>query len=171
MNTPAKTQRGFTIIELMVALTIAAVMLAFAIPAFNDFTVQRRMAANANLMIGAIAYARSEATRLGTDVTIQSFDASDGDNEWGPGFCVTQNDPGNCAAPLRVFDVEGQVTYDGTNILNNVDAFTFNSRGLLQGNLQGVLQLCGQDADDDPGRSININALGRANITQLVCFP
>ena len=38
--------KGFTLIELMVALTIASVMMAFAIPAFNDFTEQRRMAAN-----------------------------------------------------------------------------------------------------------------------------
>ena len=41
-----RAARGFTIIELMVALTIAAVMMSFALPAFNDFTTQRRMAAN-----------------------------------------------------------------------------------------------------------------------------
>ena len=93
--------RGFTVVELLVAMTIASVMMAFAIPAFNDFTQQRRMAANVNQLIGAIGYARSEATRFGGIVTLQAEDADDNDNEWGPGFCVTPGDPGDCAAALR----------------------------------------------------------------------
>lgn len=166
-----RQQTGFTIIELMVALTIAAVMMAFALPAFNDFTSQRRMAANVNLLVTAIGYARSEATRLGARVTVQAIDASDGDNEWGPGFCVTVDDPGNCDDPLRTFALEIGSTLDGIDAYNNEDGFTFNSRGLLVGAAAGNLQLCGEDADDDPGRTINMNALGRTNVVDLTCFP
>ena len=170
MKAPGNQAKGFTIIELMVALTIAATMMAFAIPAFNDFTTQRRMAANVNAMIGAINYARSEAARLGATVTVQSMDASEAANEWGEGFCIQVGDPGHCNDALRRFQIEGDVTLNALGGLNGVDSMSFNSRGLLQGGLLGSMQLCGQDTDDDPGRTININAIGRANIVDLTCF-
>ena len=169
MMKPQNKATGFTIIELMVALTIAAIMMAFALPAFNDFTAQRQMAANANSVIGAINYARSEAARLGATVTVQSADASTATNEWGLGFCVQVGDPGNCNDPLRRFDINGDVTLDALAGLNGVDSMSFNSRGLFLGDA-GAIQLCGQDTDDDPGRTININAIGRANIVDLTCF-
>ncbi|XOV82165.1 MAG: GspH/FimT family pseudopilin [bacterium] len=165
------TSAGFTIIELLVALTIAAVMMGFALPAFNDFTVQRQMTANVNQFISAISYARSEATRLGGDVSLQAQDAADDANEWGPGFCVTVGDPGNCNNALRVFALEGTVTLNAEGVLDDEPTMTFNSRGLLQDDLAGTVELCGADADDDPGRLITINALGRANVVRDVCFP
>lgn len=172
MRQQRQTAKGFTIIELLVALTIAAVMMAFALPAFNDFTVQRQMTANVNQFVSAISYARSEATRLGGDVSLQSVDAADNGNEWGPGFCVTAGDPGNCNAPLRVFALEGTVTLNALGAdLNNEPTMTFNSRGMLQDDLAGTLNLCGVDADDDPGREVRINALGRTHVERFVCFP
>lgn len=165
----SKQSSGFTMIELMVALVIAAVMLGYALPAFNDFTVQRRMAANVNALASAINYARNEATRLGGAVTLQTVDASDTDNEWGPGFCVNAGNPGDCDAPLRSFTMDGEVTADA--VLNNQTILTFNSRGMLQASQPETVQICGVDADDDPGRVVNINAVGRASILDLVCYP
>lgn len=162
---------GFTLIELMIALAIAAIMMIYALPAFNDFTAQRRMTSNVNSMIAAINYARSEATRLGGIVTVQALNAGDTDNEWGPGFCVTPADPGNCAAALQTFDMGGTITFNGLGGLHTQDSMSFNSRGLLQGGLLGTIELCGADAGDDPGRIINISAIGRASILNLVCFP
>ena len=146
--------------------------MAFAIPAFNDFTTQRRMAANVNSMIGAINYARSEAARLGATVTVQSQDASESDDEWGQGFCIQVGDPGHCNDPLKNFTLEGEVTLNGIGGLNGTDSMSFNSRGLLLNGaaLAGSMQLCGEDTDDDPGRTINVNAIGRANIVELTCF-
>ena len=171
MNFYRSKVAGFTLIELMVALTIAGIMMAYALPAFNDFTAQRRMMSNANSMIAAVNYARSEATRLGGIVTVQAVNAGDTDDEWGPGFCVTPADPGDCAAAIQTFDMGGTVTFDGQGGLHTQDSMSFNSRGLLQGGLIGTMQLCGVDAGDDPGRTINISAIGRASILNLVCFP
>ena len=168
MNTPS---RGFSVIELLVAMTIAAVLMMFAFPAFNDFTDQRRMTTNANAFISAINYARNEATRRGGEVTLQSVDADDSDNEWGLGFCVNAGDPGNCDTPLQIFTIDGSITLDGLGLLNNEEALSFNSRGMLQDGLQGQIQLCGEDADDDPGRVINISAIGRASVLELTCYP
>ena len=160
---------GFTMIELMVAQVIAAIMMAYAIPAVNDFTAQRRMTASVNSLVSAINYARNEATRLGGVVTLQTIDASDADNEWAPGFCVNAGNPGNCDAPLRTFTMDGDVTADA--VLNDQTILIFNSRGMMQAGQPETVQICGADANDDPGRVVNINAVGRASILDLVCYP
>lgn len=164
-------EKGFTLIELMVALAIAAVMLAFALPSFRDFTEQREMAANVNSLVSAINYARSEAVRLGGPVSVQALDADDGDNEWGPGFCVTPGNPGDCDNPLRSFVLNGDATLDGVDGLDDEESMSFDSRGMIRNGMLGAVQLCGPDAQADPGRIVNVNAIGRASVTEFVCFP
>lgn len=165
-------KRGFSMVELMVAMTIASILLLYAIPAFNDFTTQRRMAANANALIAAINLTRSEASLLGGTVSLQANAANAAANEWGDGFCVTQGTPGNCNNPLRVFPLEGQnFTFNALGVLNDEYALSYNSRGLILDNLNGTVQLCGQDADDDPGRIVDISAIGRASVREINCFP
>ena len=154
----------------MVALAIAAIMMFFALPAFNDFTAQRRVAANVNYVISAINYARNEAARRGVNVSMQAVDADDDANEWGPGFCVTEN-PGDCDNPIQLFQAEANVTINGMGTLNADETLTFNPRGMFTGGAAGTIEVCGQDADEDPGRIVRISAIGRASVGELVCFP
>ena len=106
----ASTHRGFTIVELMVTMAVAAILMGIAIPAFNDFIAQRTMASRVNDFVVAVTYARSEAARRGGIVSIQAVDASDGDNEWGPGYCVVEGNPGNCNDALRRFEAMDDAT-------------------------------------------------------------
>ena len=166
------TRAGFTLIELLIVLTIAGVMMGYAIPAFNDFSAQRRMTSNINLLVSAVNYARNEAVRNGGQFTVQAIDASDGSNEWGPGFCVTAGDPGDCNAALVRFAPEGgdDITFDAVDNLDGEDSWSFNSRGLITGGLTGQVRICGVDTDDDPGRILRISAVGRASVGELICY-
>ncbi|MEM6710376.1 MAG: GspH/FimT family pseudopilin [Pseudomonadota bacterium] len=172
MNTNPRAGRGFTLVELMVTVAIAAVLLGFALPAFNDFVMQRRITTTANDFVLAMNYARSEAARLGGIVSVQALNAADTDNEWGPGFCVVEGDPGNCNDPLRVFDVGfGDGTVDALDALDGADTFSFNSRGMLTAGAAGVLEVCTTDVTIDPGRSLTISAVGRPSVNELECHP
>jgi type IV fimbrial biogenesis protein FimT len=53
--------RGFTLVELMVTVFIAAILFAIAIPSFRQMIANNRLATQANELIGALNYARSEA--------------------------------------------------------------------------------------------------------------
>jgi type IV fimbrial biogenesis protein FimT len=66
---PGTHQRGFTIVELMVTVCLAAILFGFAIPSFRRMIVNNRLVTQTNDLIGAINYARSEAITQNTSVT------------------------------------------------------------------------------------------------------
>lgn len=66
---PGNRPRGFTIVELMVTVVLAAILFAVAIPSFRGMIVSNRLVTQTNDLIGAINYARSEAITQNTSVT------------------------------------------------------------------------------------------------------
>ncbi len=61
MNT--KRPRGFTLLELMIALSVAGIIVALAIPSMRDFIRNNRLTGAANDMLHSIQVARSEAVK------------------------------------------------------------------------------------------------------------
>ena len=171
-NRKGSNNAGFTIVELMVTLAVAAILATFALPALTDFLDQRTTTARIIDFVFAVNYARSEATKLGAPVSIQAVDASANGNEWGPGYCVVVGTPGNCNAPvLRSFQPLNGMTLNGTAGFNNVGTLTFNSRGMLTLGVAGTVQLCSTDVTRDPGREVSISVIGRAATEQFICHP
>ncbi|MEQ1622410.1 MAG: GspH/FimT family pseudopilin [Methylococcales bacterium] len=74
MRSQSKNNAGFTLIELMVTVAIAAVIMGVAIPSFTDLIARNRMTANANELITALNLARSEAVKRGMSVTVRKVD-------------------------------------------------------------------------------------------------
>ncbi|MEZ5558240.1 MAG: GspH/FimT family pseudopilin [Pseudomonadales bacterium] len=170
--TNKSTDNGFTIVELMVSLAIAAILMGYALPAFNDFLTQRTMTTRVNEFVAAVNYARSEAARLGGQVTVQAVDAGDSANEWGAGYCVVAGNPGDCDPPvLRMFEGSDNVTFNATGGLNNLDRLRFNARGMLVVAVAGTVEICSTDAEVDPGRQVTLTLMGRPDASELVCNP
>lgn len=67
MRTPR--QQGFTLVELLVVVAIAAALAAMAVPAFTDLMVRRRLEGAANELSADLQYARSQAVSDNNDVT------------------------------------------------------------------------------------------------------
>mgnify|MGYP000078050850 CR=1 FL=1 len=61
---------GFTLMELMIVLTLAAIVLALGAPNFNEFRRNNRLTSTANDMLAAVQLARSEAIKRQTSVSL-----------------------------------------------------------------------------------------------------
>ncbi|MCK9604947.1 MAG: GspH/FimT family pseudopilin [Methylomonas sp.] len=72
---------GFTLIELMVTVAIAAILLGVAVPNFSSAIVRSRLTANTNEFITSLNLARSEAIKRGQQVVVRKTGAN-WENGW-----------------------------------------------------------------------------------------
>lgn len=85
-------ERGFTLVELMVALSIAAILLSIAVPSYSGSRLSSQLRASANDLIGSINLARSEAIKSGTTVSLcASSDGQTCGGEWDDGWIVLRD--------------------------------------------------------------------------------
>ena len=77
---------GFTVVELMITLSVAGILLAVAVPSFNQMIVANRLATQANEIVAAVSLARSEAIKRNASVTLcRTSDGADcvgGSGNW-----------------------------------------------------------------------------------------
>lgn len=90
------TSKGFTLIELMVTISVAAILAAVAIPSMGNFINQTRLSGNVNEFIAATMLARSEAIQRSGAVTMcrstgaetGSSACDTGDGDWNSGWLI-----------------------------------------------------------------------------------
>ena len=61
---------GFTIMELMLTLTLGAILMAVAVPMFNTVTANNRLIAQSNEFVSMVNFARSEAITRNMAITL-----------------------------------------------------------------------------------------------------
>jgi prepilin-type N-terminal cleavage/methylation domain-containing protein len=102
LGTRARSIRGFTLMELMIVLALAAVILAIGAPNFREFRQNNRLTATANDFLASVQLARTEAVKRQTNVSIcPSDDPAAADPSCSGGefsrWIVFEDDDGDCA--------------------------------------------------------------------------
>lgn len=91
-----KHSSGVTLIELLTTVAVLALLLALALPSFNDAITRNRLTSQANEMAAALALARSEALRRSRDVTVcGSTDGATCASNWNGGWLAWVDDNRN----------------------------------------------------------------------------
>lgn len=134
---------GFTLIELMFTLAVAAILLSLAAPSFRDTIKNTRLVTEVNNLASGLSFARSEAIKRGLFVTLcKSNDNATCSGNWQDGWIVFVDidgqgdvDVGNDtiirvgegvpASITLVFPGRVRVTYAASGFSTNNSTFKF----------------------------------------------
>jgi len=169
-----KKLRGFTLVELMITLVIAAILLTLGVPSFTNLTKNNRLVTDANLFVASINIARSEAVkrRRNASVCVSTTYAGNpptctGGSDWSNGWVVwVDNDSDGAIDADEVVTVYEPLDTGVSFTSTGKSSFTYSPNGLVDG--LDSLTLC-DDRTGETGRSIDISATGRPAISNIVC--
>lgn len=152
-----RTGSGFTLIELMVTLTILGLLFVVAVPAFRAMMLNNRLTASSDSLVNYLNYARSISLNDSMSVMvcpIGALNTINCGNNWNSGWIVVGQPTGKTAVLLK--SQQNSATSPIT-ISSSAASVTFDSHGLAV--TQSNFKLCdargGQFA-----RSVMVSATG-----------
>ena len=145
--------RGFTLPELLIVVTVLAVLLATGIPAFAEFIRNQRIKSASSDLFSTLMQARSEAITRNTTVTVAPISSV-----WTNGWTVT--DAGGTV--IRTTGAVPNITISGpTNVV-------FRSSGRITASIMPTFQLSAT-GNTVATRCLSIDLSGRATTKVAAC--
>jgi type IV fimbrial biogenesis protein FimT len=164
-------------LELLVTLSIAAILLAIGAPSLVDFLNNNRVASASNQLIGSLAFARSEAIKRGSTVTLcksANGTSCSTSGNWEQGWIVfidgntqgiVDGSGATADAVIRVTQAFSRLTISGgTNFPN---WFSYISTGWSDGVSlnNGTFSVCSAPN----GRNVVVSDTGRVRSSEVTC--
>jgi type IV fimbrial biogenesis protein FimT len=167
---------GFTLIELMIAVFVLAVVIAISIPLFSGVVNGSRLTSNANELVAAMQSARAEAIRQNRRTSLCGSDDGLNCSNTTPwrGWVVFADAngnglvdagervrSGNIEAPLQVLP-SANITAANNRILFRADGLAYGTGGIL---LEANLRVCLPTTNPPENtRDVNLAMGGRATV-------
>ena len=177
-----KNIQGFTLIELIVTLAVFSILVAIAAPSFNAFTDSSRRASEVNNFSGTLAYARSEAIKRNSNVSVCARTSTVGAetcsavaNDWKYGWMVFDDTDvdGVLDADETLLRLFGPIS-NGSTITETTGnttgtykaelAITFRGSGFITV-ANAEFKYCGPGNKARNARAIIISKTGRARLS------
>lgn len=166
----ASRNTGFTLIELMVAVAVLAILTALALPSFQGTLRSNRIATTTNELLASISMARSEAIRSthGGGVCTSTDGKACDDGAWNAGWLVWTDSNGNeelddSEPVIRYVQPKSKLSMSGSATL-----IAFDSRGR---SASGEQEISLQPEGDvtEPARCLHISPAGQTRIVKSAC--
>lgn len=174
MKNPKRTA-GFTILELMIVVTLVGILSTIALPAIGDYIKNSRIKSQMYNLLNGINQARTEAVKRKETVTIcrtndlATPSCSGTSNTWTTGWLVFEDtDADGTFDAADDTEIASGVAASGTVVMKaNANYLIYNPDGTRRkddaGNGITRFAICDERAEAK-GRQINVTAVGRANL-------
>jgi type IV fimbrial biogenesis protein FimT len=151
-------QRGFSLIELMVALSLLAILLAMALPAFSASRLNTVLRTSANNLLAGAHLARAEAIKRNSPVTlcVSSDGLVCGAGDWNQGWIV--------ASGADVIHREAAIAGQFHISSAGGDSYSFQPTGV--DSTAGSFTICRATPVGTHERVLTIDAIGRAWVSR-----
>lgn len=164
-------QRGFSLIELLVTLSIAAILLMVAVPNFITFVQNNRLATQANDFVTMLNYARSEAVKRNQRITVCSSTTGSScanSTTWETGLLVFADTNGDGVVDGGEDVLQVRQGMEGSNILRagTRTRVTYQATGFSPG-FNDTFRLC-DSRGTASARAIVVSNQGRVRTNTLV---
>ncbi|MFQ5660927.1 MAG: GspH/FimT family pseudopilin [Gammaproteobacteria bacterium] len=150
-----KKQSGFTLIELMVAVTVAGIVLAVGMPSFAYLLKNNRISTQANAVIASLNQARNETINRGVWVRVEPIVAG---TDWSAGWQLridgsnpSDNDFNDAAdVVIRSFEAvksstltstAGTITYTPDGSVSAAATLTLKDNGCTSGDFKRIINV------------------------------
>jgi len=153
MDSPCARAKGFTLIEVLIAVAVAAILVSLAAPSFVRLIADQRAKSAATDLVTALNVTRSEAIKHNQNVTLQPKSG-----DWANGWQVKDPDGG---ADL----LDANAT--GVPVTGGPGSVIYNSGGRLAGAVAAPTFLIGESGM--PQRCLSIDLSGRPHIKASAC--
>lgn len=150
----ASAVRGLTLIELMITISIVAILMSIAVPSYRYVTNANRISSEVNGLVGDLQFARAQAIKEGRTVTVCS--STDGascadSSSWHTGWIVFSDSNGNATVDVGEPIWRMQRAFSSSDTFkadNEIQSIKFNREGFALG-LPGTVTLKLHDATND----------------------
>jgi len=168
----SKPTQGFTLIELIISLSIIAILTAYAIPSYQQFKQNQTMTHEINRLVATINYARTQSITISKHVILcpsVSFNACDGDSQWHNGWMVFVDSNRD-----RAFNDGDRMLLNENRMNKTLTAIASSFRPKIRFDAIGfapgtnlTIRFC-DTRGSDHGKAIIISNVGRPRLSQNI---
>ncbi|MEZ9367859.1 GspH/FimT family pseudopilin [Shewanella sp. 10N.286.51.B2] len=152
-----KIRNGFTLIELMVTVAVAAILLTVGVPSLISVYESVRVNNNVGKIHNIVAFARNQAVSYGATVNICPFASATtcgATTDWSNGIRVYITDGNNVNHELRAID-----GFNSQDIVKGpASSLSFTAEGMVDTGSGSIIYCPG--AKDADSKSVNVSTSG-----------
>ncbi|MGK0404279.1 MAG: type IV fimbrial biogenesis protein FimT [Alcanivorax borkumensis] len=157
MMTKKSRQRGFSLVEMMVAIIILVVLGSIAVPAFRNVGAGNSLRGAASELVAALGTARTQAVNLRVNVQLSAVSGGD----WSQGWLISYP----AGAPEE--DQSFAISPDVTVTRSGSGSLTFQPDGFV--NQADSFIVCDSVRTGETGRKISVSKVGRMSNEDITC--
>ncbi len=163
-NQIKKPESGFTLIEMLITITIIGILTNAGAPSYNDYLAKKRIQQSERFLSSALNLARSEAVKRNARVYVVPSDASN----WESGWAITSSSTKTYAQCLSngTDCVIVQQALDNVNISGAPASVIYTGAGRLVTGTTASFVLCPLGSHSSTElKTVAVSASGRPRIS------